>query len=387
MQKRKEHCFDSGEISSLKARLTDPNGPDSYSREEVASLLVAHEALSSRLDRIVRISDGYQYELKALTDKLQQALANVKTLSGFIPICASCKKVRSDDGYWSQIEQYICENSEASLSHGLCPECTANYLHLTLLDDEPANDPVQLTVKISEMDLENPVISHYINIINNKHFDHTPLQGDLVRLLEKYILLERRQRRIARISDKYQAETKEIKEKFEHEARIDHLTGLANRRDMYRVMQTEIARVTRHGGTLSLIMFDFDDFKSINDKYGHEAGDLTLQYCANLLQEVLRREDTCARWGGEEFMLIQPGNNRDGVLCTAERLRSIIEQNPLSFKGKKIEATISLGVALYRPGEPLNDFLYRVDKSLYNAKEHGKNKVGLLNEEATGKAA
>lgn len=374
-------------IDSLKERLADPNGPETFDRGEVAALFRLHETLGTRLDRIVKISDGYQYELKVTTAELQQALANIKTLQGIIPICASCKKVRADDGYWRQIEQYIADNSEANLSHGLCPECTANYLHLASIHELSESGAPGFAAKLSDVDLENPVISQYIGIVNNRHFDNTPLRGDLLRLLEKYILLERRQRRIARISDMYQAEIKEIKEKAEREARVDYLTGLANRRDMYRVMDAEIARITRHGGTLGLIMFDFDDFKRINDVYGHEAGDLTLQHGARLLLDILRREDTCARWGGEEFMLIQPGGSREGVLCSAERLRSIIEQKPLRYKKRKIQTTVSLGVALYRPNEALSDLIYRVDASLYAAKKQGKNRVGPLDEEAAGKTA
>lgn len=372
-------------IESLKERLADPNGPESFDREEVAALIGLHEALKTRLDRIVKISDGYQYELKATTAELQQALASIKTLQGIIPICASCKKVRADDGYWRQIEQYIADNSEANLSHGLCPECTANYLHLASIHEPSEKGVPGFAAKLSDVDLENPVISQYIGIVNNRHFDKTPLRGDLLRLLEKYILLDRRQRRIARISDMYQADIKEIKEKAEREARVDYLTGLANRREIYRIMDAEIARIGRYGGTLGLIMFDFDDFKEVNDIYGHEAGDLTLQHIARLLLDVLRREDTCARWGGEEFMLIQPGSSREGVLRSAERLRLVVEQNPLRYKKRKIKMTVSLGVALYRPNEPLSNLIYRVDASLYAAKKQGKNSVGPLDDEAGGK--
>ncbi len=385
MIKRKEHDSESDLITKLKLRLTDPGRAHAtFCREEVEALLAAHEALGKRVDRIVKISDGYQYELKELTEELHQALANVKTLTGLIPICASCKKIRTGDGYWRQIEQYLEENSDASLSHGFCPECATNYMHLASITDMPDIMARHRSVKVSEIDLENPVIAHNINILSNEHFNDTPLRGDLLRLLEKYILLEKRQRRIARISDKYQFEIKEIKEKFEREARIDYLTGLANRREMYRVMQAEIARVGRHGGCLSLIMFDYDNFKSINDTHGHEAGDLILQHGARLLLEVLRQEDTCARWGGEEFMLIQPGSSRDGVLKSAERLRLIIEQHPLPYKGVRIDTAISLGVALYKEGESLNDFIFRVDSSLYSAKKNGKNQVGPLDASLAG---
>ncbi len=366
-------------IAAIKSRLASPHDQETtYSREEVAALLSAYETLGDRLDRIVKISDGYQYEMKVLTDELHQALLNVKTLKGLIPICASCKKIRTGDGYWRQIELYIAENSEASLSHGLCPECTTNYMHLASVTDFPESVTQNSSINVSKIDLENPVISHNINILNNRHFDGTPLRGDLHRLLEKYILLEKRQRRIARISDKYQYEIKEIKEKFERESKIDYLTGLANRREMYRVMQAEIARVSRYGGNLSLIMFDYDNFKSINDTHGHEAGDMILQHGTSLLLEVLRQEDTLGRWGGEEFMLIQPGNSREGVVHSAERLRLIIEQHPLQYKTVTIGATISLGIAMYHPGESLDDLVSRVDSSLYHAKRQGKNQVGSL---------
>lgn len=378
MTKRRKHESEGGMIESLKARLADPNDQETYGREEVATLLSAYEVLRDRIGRIVKISDSYQYELKEATDQLHQVLANIKTLKGIVPICASCKKIRSDEGYWRNIEQYISENSEASLSHGLCPECTTNYMQLEFTLDDSEFVPQHLSIKVSEVDLEHPVISHNMSILNNRHFNDTPLRGDLLRLLEKYILLEKRQRRIVHISDKYQFDIKEIKEKFEHEARIDYLTGLANRREMYRVLRAEIARINRQGGKLALIMFDYDNFKGINDTHGHQAGDRVLQHGTNLLSEVLRQEDTFARWGGEEFILIQPGNSKAGVLLSAERLRLIIEQHPVEYKGIKIETTISLGVAFYRPAESVDDLMFRVDESLNSAKKKGKNKVGPL---------
>ncbi len=369
---------DSDLVASIKCRLADPDGPTAYRREEVAALLDAYEALAKRFDRVVKISDGYQYELKVTTDELQTALTSVKILKGFISICSSCKKVRTDDGYWRHLELYLSDNSEATLTHGLCPDCNSNYLQLSSFTDDPGVISPCLSLNLQDIDLENPVISHYIGIVNNNHFDDTPLRGDLLRLLEKYILLERRQRRIAKISDNYQLEVTEIKEKFEREARIDHLTGLANRRDMFRVLETEITRVTSDGGSLSLVLFDFDSFKTINDTYGHEAGNQMLQHGVRMLQDIMRQEDTCARWGDDEFMIILPDSNEERIFLTAEKLRLIIELNPLLYKGKKIKTTISLGVAVYKHGESLNNTLYRVDSSINDAKKQGKNRVGPL---------
>jgi len=371
-------------LAAIRAQLADPDDSRTFARQDVADLLGIFDHLQHRFDRVVKISDGYQYQLKTLTGELQEALANVKTLKGFIPICASCKKVRADDGYWRQIEQYIDENSEASLSHGLCPECTTNYYQLASLPGNPRASAPKYSLEFSAEELENPTVSKYVGILGNEHFAETPLHNDLIRLLEKYVLLERRMKRITRISDKYQAEFLEIKQKLEREARIDHLTGLANRREMYRILQAEIARISRHSGTLALIMFDFDNFKNINDTYGHEAGDLTLQHGTLLVRGVLRQEDTCARWGGEEFMIVQPGNHREGVLLSAERLRQAIEANPILHSGAAIRITVSLGVALHRPGDSLAQFIARADKSLYQAKKTGKNRVGPLEDVTLG---
>jgi diguanylate cyclase (GGDEF)-like protein len=184
--------------------------------------------------------------------------------------------------------------------------------------------------------------------------------------------------RIVRISDKYQSELHEIREKFEQEAKLDYLTGLANRREMYRILETEIKRIDRYGGTFSLILFDFDQFKDTNDKYGHEVGDKILQKASILIQEKLRQQDVCARWGGEEFLVIQPEGSAEGVFHCAERLRKALVDNPLMYGSVKINISISLGIALYRKGESLEECLLRADKSLYAAKAGGRNRTGPL---------
>ena len=368
---------DSRLLETLRAKLSGSGDTCIPSRDDLADLLAAHEKLIRRFDRVVKISDGYQYQLQETTKALQDALTNVKMLSGLLPICASCKKVRSVDGYWKQIEQYLTENSEADISHGLCPECAANYMHLL---EDPARTPDigRISEHLSREDLNNPVVAHYLTLINNRHFADSPLYDDLIRLLVKYIQLERRIRRIARISDNYQAELQTIKKTFEQESKHDYLTGLPNRRRMYQSLEAEISRMGRHGGTLALILFDFDQFKTVNDTYGHEAGDLILQRGARLIQDELRMEDRCARWGGDEFLIIQPGGTPEGIAQCSERLRKAIAKAPMLYSSTEISVTISLGVAIYRKGEQLEECINRADKSLYAAKEAGRNQTGPL---------
>jgi len=363
---------------SLKAKVLSARDTDVFSRDEVACLLEAHEMLIHRMDRIVKISDSYQYELKDTSRALQEALAKVKMLSGLIPICSACKKVRSVDGYWKQIEQYITEYSEANISHGLCPECAANYMHMLGAKDKAPAAVSKSPIELSDEDLDHPVVAQYLTVVNNRHFAGSPLYDDLVRLLQKYIRLERRMQRIVRISDMYQSELQEIREKFEQEAKLDYLTGLTNRREMYRLLDTEISRIDRYGGTFALIMFDYDQFKIVNDNYGHEAGDAILQKGAKLVQRKLRKQDICARWGGEEFMIFQPESTPEGVLQCSERLRKAIAKESMYFGSIEIKVSVSMGVALYRKGEKPEECINRADKSLYAAKKSGRNQTGPL---------
>lgn len=229
------------------------------------------------------------------------------------------------------------------------------------------------------------IISSLKSRLADAREDEVFSRQEIAALLSAYAALEKRLNRIIKISDKYQFESREIKEKFEREAKIDYLTGLVNRREMYRLLQAEIARVSRHGGRLAVIMFDYDNFKGINDSHGHEAGDLILQHGSSLLHQILRQEDTCGRWGGEEFIIIQPGTSKSGLLRSAERLRLVFEQHPFQYKESKITATISLGVAVHQPGESAQELLFRADESLYDAKKQGRNKVGPCSDAACGK--
>lgn len=178
--------------------------------DDAMELFNAYRNLTRRLERIARISDGYQAESKSLVAALQEALTNVKTLSGFIPVCASCKKIRNDDGYWKQLEQYLLEYSDALLSHSLCPTCAANYLALDGI--RPRTHPGGIPDPVPALegtDLDDAVVVEYLPIINNRDYTSSPLYGDLRLLFGKYVRLSRRLRRLARISDLYQSQLRE----------------------------------------------------------------------------------------------------------------------------------------------------------------------------------
>lgn len=152
----------------------------------------------------------------------------------------------------------------------------------------------------------------------------------------------------------------------------DPLTGLYNRRHFRQLLMMEISRVRRHSRPLSLIMFDVDDFKSINDTLGHAAGDKVLKIMSSLVEITLRDQDSVARWGGDEFVIMTPETDLLGAFQVAERLRYLMCKHDFGKVGK---VTASFGVSRVEYQDDVDSFLERVDRLLYLAKERGKNVV------------
>jgi len=149
------------------------------------------------------------------------------------------------------------------------------------------------------------------------------------------------------------------------QADLDFLTGSMNRRGLVRGIEAEMDACVRHGTRFSLILLDLDDFKRINDRRGHDVGDLVLQGVVRLMRQQLRKNDLLGRWGGEEFILILPHTRLSEAAIMAERLRSSLAQQVFS---RDVVVTASFGVTEYRSGEALNDLIQRVDQTQYQAK-------------------
>jgi diguanylate cyclase (GGDEF)-like protein len=171
-------------------------------------------------------------------------------------------------------------------------------------------------------------------------------------------------------------ENARLHRRVERQAVTDGLTELPNRRHFEESLVVEISRVERFGGSLALIYADLDDFKAVNDQYGHQTGDDVLRAFAAVLRRNVRDVDTPARYGGEEFAILLPNTDLDGAERLAERIRKELVERPITtLAGQLLTVTSSFGVAAF-PDEPTPDALIAAaDDALYQAKRSGKNCV------------
>ncbi|MCX7808531.1 MAG: GGDEF domain-containing protein, partial [Deltaproteobacteria bacterium] len=161
-----------------------------------------------------------------------------------------------------------------------------------------------------------------------------------------------------------------------HELAIkDGLTNVFNKRYLLETLEREVPRALRHQRPLSILMFDIDHFKRINDTYGHLAGDYVLREVATIVRKRLRPDDTFGRYGGEEFCAILPETSLSGASVIGEDLRRRIEAASFVFEGNQIPVTISIGGAQLVPGQDVMGLIKAADEKLYEAKRSGRNCV------------
>jgi diguanylate cyclase (GGDEF)-like protein len=169
----------------------------------------------------------------------------------------------------------------------------------------------------------------------------------------------------------------------------DALTGLYNRWFVLEKIDSEMNRALRHGSPMSLLMLDIDHFKSVNDTWGHPAGDQVLRAIGALLRESCRVYDVPGRYGGEEFCIVLPETKPGSTSVVAERIRSRLESTPLPCGETSIRVTASIGIAgmdLAEKNEPLNPagLIDRADRALYSAKNRGRNRVEMWDHASFG---
>ncbi len=184
-------------------------------------------------------------------------------------------------------------------------------------------------------------------------------------LEERTVVLERLVRGRTR-------ELREARDRLQQQADTDALTGISNRLKADHLLEEEFARISRYGGTISVILLDVDFFKAINDNLGHRTGDGVLRSVASLLAAGVRDTDTVARWGGEEFLVLCPSTSLNAAVDLAERLRHNLAHYEFGID-RAVRA--SFGVAEFRPSDSRETLVERADEAMYRAKNAGRDRV------------
>jgi len=167
-------------------------------------------------------------------------------------------------------------------------------------------------------------------------------------------------------------------EKMERQATLDGLTGLMNHKTFYETLERELWRSRRHGGMIALIMADIDNLKTVNDTYGHRAGDKMIREVSSRIKECIRQIDSAARYGGDEFAVVLPNTTLDEAVLVSERIVDSVAHAPVTWQRMQIPLSISIGVGQYGPETNPEDITSRSDRALYAAKQSGKNTVSVF---------
>ena len=176
-------------------------------------------------------------------------------------------------------------------------------------------------------------------------------------------------------------ERKRMEKQLHHLATTDPLTGVLNRRHFFELAKQEFDRSQRYDRKISIILFDVDHFKEINDTYGHIAGDQLLQTIVERFIRNLRQMDIFGRYGGDEFVILLPETNTDQARLAAERLHQIVTSDPVETSRGIIPIQISIGVASLENSDDMENLLIKTDQALYKAKETGRNRVVVFDDE------
>lgn len=159
--------------------------------------------------------------------------------------------------------------------------------------------------------------------------------------------------------------------------RADQLTGILNRRGLHEAFEREFARAARHNAALCVAVLDLDNFKHVNDSFGHDAGDAVLVHFSRIVGAALRSDDVLARFGGEEFVLLLPATNPAEALTTIARIQAMLAAQPCVHEDTPLPVTFSAGVTVYETGEAIRALMKRADTAVYRAKRAGKNQAAF----------
>ena len=219
--------------------------------------------------------------------------------------------------------------------------------------------------QIAQLERLTSISDGYQSVLNKRYQTLTERHQKQLRQLQK----------IVKISDHYQHMLQDLNDTLRIASTQDPLTGLFNRRLMLDRLENEAALTNRRNNVFSVLMIDVDHFKNVNDSWGHQAGDNALMLIASALKMALRSSDVCARWGGEEFLVLLPDTSESGGTEIATRLLSAIRALRIPEMPASQNLTVSIGVAKQQRGDKLDQTLKNSDRALYAAKARGRDRV------------
>ena len=340
-------------------------------------------SLLVRVELIGANEDGMKHDLlrllKLLIDNISELVVDDQWLRGQV---AAVQTIIS-----SPLERALIQDAEKSLKevifkqgmlkHSLNDAKAAYKVMIATFVDRlgymsDSTDTYQERVGIYADQLSDTEDISQINaLLENLMKDTNMMQTDIVRSRE--VLLEHRnqvdssQEKILKL----QEELSELSEKVS----VDQLTGVLNRRGLDDAMVREIARAQRGGVELSVALLDIDNFKSLNDTYGHYVGDSALQHLVKVIKETIRPTDIVTRFGGEEFVILLPDTSLDQAAATIARLQRMLTKQFFLGNNERLLITFSAGVSLFKKDEVQATVLNRADQAMYLAKKSGKNRV------------
>ena len=217
-------------------------------------------------------------------------------------------------------------------------------------------------------------LERFEKVIADMHHADNILLKEFTHLSDCYKKLQQRINRISVENEQLKTELVNMVRSLDLASRIDGMTGLANRRDIMEKIDRESSRSQRHQKPFTILLVNIDDFKKVNDTHGYNTGDDVLVEIARVLRSCVRNEDICARWGGEEFLILLPETGAGNSLPVANKILEAMSRTEFKANRPGIRITVSIGVCEHNPSQTVQECIARVHQALLQAKRGGKNR-------------
>jgi diguanylate cyclase (GGDEF)-like protein len=222
--------------------------------------------------------------------------------------------------------------------------------------------------------LKNSDVERFEKVIADIHNADNKLLEEFTHLSECYKMLMLQVNKLSSENEQLKTELVNMVRSLDLASRIDGMTGLANRRDIMEKIDREATRSKRHQHPFTILLVNIDDFKKVNDIYTYNSGDDVLVELAMVLRSCVRNEDICARWGGDEFLILLPETATESSLPVANKILEAMRMTEFKANKPGIHITVSIGICEHKPTQTVQESISRIHQALLQAKQGGKNR-------------